>query len=124
MANKYLINGMWAEVTLMCGNHATPTNMVIQQGPHSLFYACPKYFEENRTADEFKCANRLNLIEFEKMIDHINERLCTEAAMCNCINLTNHAWMAKGVEFKILVHYPNKIIVMCINHPALTDIQR
>lgn len=124
MSQKYLINGIWADITLVCGNHEKPIEMNIQQGPHSPFYACPKYFEENRKEDEHKCANRLNLIEFEKMIDHINEMICLEAMESNTICLKNHAWKMKGIEYKILVHHEEKIVVQCINRPALTNIQR
>ena len=122
--SKYLINGMWADITLYCGCHDKPIPMVIQQGPHSPFYACPNYFEENRTENERKCANRVNLVDFEKMIDHINEILCVEAMENNNICLDNHVWKMKGITFKILHHSAEKIAVSCINKPALTNIQR
>ena len=124
MVGKYLVNGVWAEVSLYCGNHNEPIEMTIQKGPFSLFYACPKYFSENRAEGEHICANRLNLVDFEKMLDHINEILCTEAMDNNNVNLKNHSWKYKGIEIKILVHNTDKICVQCINRPALNSIQR
>lgn len=115
---------MWADIVLLCGNHEEPIETTIQVGPHSPFYACPKYFEENRNEGEHKCANRLNLVEFEKMIDHINEILCEEAMCNNNVCLKNHSWKAKGVTYKIISHRPEKIVISFVNTPALTDIQR
>lgn len=120
----YMITGSWGDTKLMCGNHEKPVEMVIQQGPHSLFYACPKYFGENREAGEHICANRLNLVEFDKMLDHINALLCEEAAVNNAICLTNYSWKSRGVEYKILSHTSSGIVVQCLNRKALIEIKR
>lgn len=120
----YMITGSWCDIKLMCVNHEKPVEMTLQQDPHSLFYACPKYFEENREEGEHKCANRLNLIEFNRMLDYINTQLCEEAAENNAICLTNHSWKQRGIEFKILSHNSSGIVVGCLNRKALNDIKR
>ena len=45
-----MIRGFWNSVQVICGNHCNEQiEMTVQEGPSSLFYACPKYHPENRT---------------------------------------------------------------------------
>lgn len=71
-----MIKNLWKHITLTCGNgHTEEVVMDLKQGPLSLFYACPKYYPENRKEKERACANRLNLVDFEKMLDHMTEKI-------------------------------------------------
>ena len=48
-----MISGMWKNVVLVCGNdHEIPQEMYVRQTDKDAFYACPKYYPENRDPDE------------------------------------------------------------------------
>lgn len=118
------IKNIWKEIEVYCGNgHNELVKMEIQQGPHSLFYACPKYHPENRTKDERACANRINLIDYEKMINHISDILI-EAEMNDVVeNLTGHSWSANGIDFKIISD-DDKIRVLMLSKKSLARDKR
>ena len=68
----YEIAEAWKYIKPKCGCHGeNKIDMVIQEGPASLFYACPKYHPENREPGERACNNRLNLIEYQKMVEDV-----------------------------------------------------
>lgn len=68
--NPQMITGSWGDITLVCGNtHEQPIEMVLQEGPASLFYACPKYHSENRSEGERACNNRLSIDDFFKALE-------------------------------------------------------
>ena len=64
------ITGIWKDITIVCGCHEQPVKMIIQEGPSSLFYSCPRYYPENRNENESACANRINLIDYEEMVNY------------------------------------------------------
>ena len=116
----YEIEASWKNITPICGCHGDERiEMVIQQGPHSLFYACPKYHPENRKPGEKACNNRINLIEYQKML----EKLMGEIAEADCTlsptDLTNLRWKSKGIEFVVLEHDGEKAVVSIKNVRAM-----
>ena len=124
MSEKYLISGIMAKMEIYCGNHPEPVKMQLKQGPFSVFYACPKYSEENRNEGEHICANRIGINDVERMVDHINSKMCDNGLLTSSVNLQNHGWKQNGVEYKILIHRSDKICVQCLNRSALTKIKR
>lgn len=119
------ISGSWEKIKLLCGNHEEPIEMVIHQGGASLFYSCPKYYPDNRTEDEKVCINRLSLKDFEtKLLGHINDLIVSAEINGEVLNLKHHKWKANGIEFEILEHTDDKIVVKMLNRKALSDIKR
>lgn len=115
-----MIQNIWGMVEIYCNHrHEKPIKMEIQEGPHSLFYACPKYHPENRTADERACSNRINLIDYEAMINHVSDILMGSMLNNSQDNLTNYAWSSKGIDFKIIEHTKDKIKILMTNKKAI-----
>ena len=119
-----MLSNFWKGLSFYCMNgHEHPIQMVCKEG-NSLFYACPKYNDDNRLTGEHKCANRLSITDLERLVDHINSKLCDDGFLNNVVNLKGHVWRENGVDYKILVHNRDKICVQCLDHSALTNIKR
>ena len=112
---KGLIKGFWETATLICGNHPDEeVEMTIKEGPTSLFYACPRYDADKRPSGDSPCLNRISLKEFEGMLDDLFE-LLTGGDTNTVLNLTNHSWTRKGIEYKVLLHTEKQIKIQVLN---------
>lgn len=114
-----MIMNLWQSIEIYCSNHDEPVKMTIQQGPHSLFYSCPKYYPDNRGEYERACSNRINLVDYEAMINYISELLMDAELNNRADNLTNVNWKSKGIEFYIIEHTKDKIKIKMLNKKAL-----
>ena len=116
-----LITGTWEDVKLVCiYRHDEPVEMEIKEGPSSLFYACPKYYAENREEGERACNNRLNLIDYDKMIATIDKKRYEAEMNSEKINLKNYTWKtSKGIEYTVLSHEGDKLVIGMINLTAI-----
>lgn len=115
------IENSWGNINPVCGNHkeGEPVKMSITQGPHSMFYSCPKYYPENRTREERACNNRINLIEYQAMVDHLNGLIAEASVNGGTVDLTNHRWEKKGIRYRVLDHTGDKITVEILNLRAM-----
>lgn len=115
-----MITGSWNKTTLICGNHpdGDEHKMIIQQGPHSLFYACPKHNFDKLEKGETPCYNRINLVDYEKMLNHIADILVDAEINGEEICLTNYTWHSKGKEFKVLKHDKDGLVIKFIDKIA------
>lgn len=112
---KGLIKGFWETATLICGNHPDEElEMTIKVGPTSLFYTCPRYAADKRSGGEPPCLNRISLKEFEGMLDDLFD-LLTEDDANTVLNLTNHSWKRRGIEYKVLLHTEKQIKIQVLN---------
>ena len=115
---KGMIKGFWETVTLTCGNHpGEEVQMEVRTGPTTLYYACPRYDPDKRTAGDPPCLNRITLKEFEGMLDDLFELLTGDDG-ATVLNLTNHTWTRKGIQYKVLSHTEKQIKVQVINRKA------
>ena len=116
-----MIKNFWKKIILVCGNHSDEEiTMDIINGPMSLFYACPKYYPENRKPGERACANRINLVDFEKMVEHLSELYEENFVEGNLINLTGYRWVYKKViQYEVIEHNQDHIKVKMLNKKAL-----
>lgn len=115
-----MIKNFWKKIILVCGNcHDEEIIMQLIQGPSSLFYACPKYYPENRKQGELACPNRINLIDYEKMVDYFSTRL-EESLLSGCKeNLTNVTWeYKKTIVFKVIKHTDEELKISMYNKKA------
>lgn len=111
-----IIKGFWGNVQLVCGNHSDEqVKMTIQEGPSSLFYACPKYHPENRTENERPCFNRISLAEYENMLTTLSDLIMGE----NIVNLNGYCWKKNGAEFEVISVLEEKIVVRVLNKRAI-----
>lgn len=111
----------WESITLVCANHGDDLGnvMELKKGPHSLFYACPKYqsiYDKNRTAER-SCNNRLTLVDYEALLGHLTEKARGEFGMT--VDLTGYRWKNKGVQYKVLRHEKGHFTVSMLNQKAI-----
>lgn len=116
-----MIKNLWKQVVLICGNHhKKEVVMNLKEGPSSLFYACPKYYPENRLPEERACVNRLNLVDFERMLDHISRKIMDNMERDIAVNLTGYQFKdKKGTQYKILLHTDEEIKIEVLNRRAI-----
>ena len=98
----FMITNLWKTIKIYCGNnHDELVELQPVQGPLSLFYACPKYYEQNREKNEKMCDNRLNLNDYNALVEHLT-KIISEAEEENMIlDLTGYKWKNKGVSYEI-----------------------
>jgi len=114
------ITGSWENVHLYCGAHQDElVEMQLKEGPHSLFYACPKYYPDNRKEGEHACYNRLNLVDCEKMLSTIADMIIEADSKGEIVDLTNYSWTKKGITYKILHYSPSRLDVSVFNKPSM-----
>ena len=115
-----MIKNLWSNVELYCGyRHEEPIKMEIQQGATTVFYACPKYHEENREEEERACRNFLYLNEYEKMLKKISDTLYKSEMENIKENLENYKWSENGVDFEIFYHKGDDLRVKMINRKSI-----
>lgn len=112
---------------LFCACHAEPVEMSVHEGSQyaafngssgSVFYSCPKYYEDNRSEGEKPCFNRLSLTEYEGLIEDLASVLNENSA--DQINLTGYRYRnKKGTDFQVLKHDIHHVDVSVLNNRAL-----
>lgn len=119
MSNYYTITNSWDDVTLVCCNrHETPIPMILQQGPSSVFYACPKYKEHEE--DERACNNRLSLDDYSTMLKHLHKLMVQAELNDERLNLTHYTWKdRKGTIFTVLSHEGSRLVIQVENRRAM-----
>lgn len=130
-----MIINLWTKVRLYCGNHPD-TDEKTEMRPHeapsgnmarslygsqlNMFYACPKYYQENRADGEKLCRNHISTKEFEGMLNHLAGILEKGEEYGGTINLVGEEWSSRqGVKFKVVKHTSNHIDVKCLNSKSL-----
>ena len=115
-----MIKDFWKSVTLVCGCHEKPVKMMIQSGPSSMFYSCPKYYPNNRQAGETACANRITLLDYEEMLKILETQMESNDGF-EIMNLAGFKFinLKKTIEFYVIKHENNEIVVSMKNLKAL-----
>ncbi len=121
-----MVKNIWSSIRLFCGNHED--NHSIEMIPHEgadgldMFYSCPKYYPENRSAEERPCGNRINLVEYQAAVEHISEVLEEAQLDGGTVNLRGHKWKnKKGIRFEVINHSMNHIDISFVNERALRN---
>lgn len=116
-----MIKNLWKQIEVVCGHHGDDhsNKMYLKQGPSSLFYACPKYYPENRQPGEAGCANRVNLVDFEKIVDKITEEIENAEMQGQQICLNNVTFKVRYTEVMVLKHTKEKIVLKLVNKQAV-----
>ena len=112
-----MITGLWKNVRLICGNpaHESHEIMELRQTPTDVFYACPKYYPQNREPDEKPCMtrfslsvpyrpcmNRISVGEVEKMLDLLAEKIQEEEADNGSFFAKNYRFETRIGKYKVL----------------------
>lgn len=113
-----LIKNFWKNIEIYCGNkHGEETPMQLVQGGASLFYACPCYYNLTR-----KCRNRINLIDFEGMMNTLMEHIVENEKKNIEEDLTGFKWKdKKGIQYEVFEHdmIYNKFKIRMLNKKAM-----
>lgn len=100
-----IVSNLWDRIDLYCDNgHENSTKMELMQMGKTLYYVCPKRFEDNRDKTEKRCGNRISVKEFESMLDRISTALYEAEMSGEVTSLENQRWTHKGVKFRIIEH--------------------
>jgi len=118
-----MIKNLCDLIEVHCDNgHQEPIPFYMKDGSDmnkDSFYACPKYYPENRTYDERACNNNLTITDYLKMVSHI-DKVITEAELNDQkLNLTNMKFKIGMVQYQIMEHTVKKIKVAVLNKRAI-----
>lgn len=118
-----LITGIWNDIKVVCGNHEPDDNgnypeLVIKSGPHSVFYCCPHGTVGNGSSS-LPCYNRINLIDYEKMLSHLATLILDAEANDESICLANYSWKDKTRYYEVLSHKGDNIVIKMIDTAAI-----
>lgn len=99
--------------------------MVLQEGPASLFYACPKYHSKNRSEGERACNNRLSIGDFFKALEALYGKIIEAELQDERLQLTNYEWKdRKGTRYKVLKQEGDKLTISVYNKKAINTYPR
>ena len=94
---------LWNRITIYCMNHDKPKEMHIVQNTEKIvspFFGCTQYFPENKADDESPCPNRLNMDDYQGLVQKFLEAVSDGQIGTD---YTNYEFDYKGVRQKIHV---------------------
>ena len=117
-----MIKNLWNRTTFCCNyRHEHPVDMQIIQGPASPFYACPKYYPENREAGEASCMMRLNFVDAENVLETFSSIIEKDEAEDLYKDYTNFEFDYKQIHVKVLKYSRiGKISLEILNRKAIS----
>ena len=118
-----MIKNLCDMIEIYCGHgHDEPILMYMRDGSDfgkDSFYACPKYYPENRNEFERACNNNLTITDYIKMVDYIDKKLTNAELNDEKIVMTNLKFKIGQVEYKVFEHTSKKIKVSVLNRKAI-----
>lgn len=109
-----MVKNLWSVVAFCCGNHEELIQMELKEGPHSVFYACPRYSEKYMGGTG--CPNRMSTVQAEEILNLISEKMEKAAKSGKTLNLTHAKFTYQGVECHIIEHTDHSIVVKVKNN--------
>lgn len=117
-----MIKNLCDMIEVYCDNgHKEPVRLYMKDGSDygkDSFYACPKYYPENRTEGERACNNNLTITDYIKMVNYIDKTLTDAELNDEKLNLTNVKFKIGQVSYRIMEHTSRKIKVAVLNKRA------
>ena len=118
-----MLTSIYSRVRLVCGNHpSSDVYLVPHEGNmgQDMFYACPKYYAENRSVGESQCMNRISLTDLDKIIMHISDVIEQAEENGSSIRIEGMCWKTgRGIECRVLRETKDHIDVAVINRRVL-----
>lgn len=111
-----MIQNLWSITKICCGCHDEPITMRLQNGPKSIFYACPEY--EKKYHGEKGCPNRVSTEIVEEIINLIGSKIEEAEQNGEELNLTNYRFTHKAVECVVVKYSPFFIKISLKNKRA------
>lgn len=125
-----MILNLWGQTEFVCCHRHNEEKMQILNGKQAVFYACPKYFSENREAGEPACNNSIYLTDAEKAVKHLSDRIFDMEMDDVVPNLNNYKFTIDNVDYAVLEHreydsresdQENKIKIQVLNRKAINQ---
>lgn len=111
----------WDKIKLVCGNHGDDFSnvMEIKDGKIGMtpFYKCPKYISIYSEAGGHSCNNRLNMVDFERMLEYITDEKYTDDG--DIVSVKGLKWKKNGIEYKVIEDTTDEITVVMKNNKAI-----
>lgn len=114
-----MLKNLWNITNFYCSHRHTPTKMEFLNGPLSLFYACPKYYEQNREPGELMCSMRLNLVDAEGILDKFSSIVLKDLEDDIIRDYTNMEFEYKAIHVKVLHYDEHHLDLDILNKKAL-----
>ncbi len=113
-----MIKNLWKQITIVCGHHPdSNVEFVVKEGVghQSDFYACPKYYPDNREEGETACLNHVRYEDLECIVIQISDKLEESLANGCQLCLTGKKWNWRTYHIRIKEHRSDEIVVSLIN---------
>ena len=114
-----MIKNLWKNTTFYCMNHEKYEVMEIRQGPKEIFYACPKYYPDNRSEGEKPCMNNMYIQIAQQAVEHFAGIIEEYEKQGIDVNIKGEKWVNKNVEFKVLEHKRDSLKIGILNRKFL-----
>ena len=119
-----MIKNLWNKTEIVCGCHeGMPIDeKIIMQpkaGHKSMFYACPKYYPENRQKGEIACVNHVNVEDFQKILNRISEECEKSMIFGQSPVIIGFTFKLKDITVKVLEYTPEKLVIQVYNKKAI-----
>ncbi len=115
-----MIKNLWKMTTFYCSyRHKEPVKMEIIQGPSSPFYACPKYYPQNREEGEPACPMRMNFVDAEGVLNKLSEIIDNDENNDIYKDYTNYEFDYKTIHIKVLKYKEGQIDLDIFNRKAM-----
>ena len=112
----------WEKIKLICGNNGDDysNEMSIYEGNAGMtpFYSCPKFVSIYADKGGRSCNNRLNIVDFEKMLEYVTDEKYTDDG--DVVSLVGMKWTKKGVDFKVIKEDDDYIYIVMTNKKAIS----
>lgn len=117
----YTMSNMFDNMSFMCGNNHNPVKMQILKTEKTVFYACPRYFDENREPGEPCCNNALYMNDAENGLSKINSIVAAKMMDNTEFHVKGMRVTSNGVEYKVLneLDDPDGLKIQVTNHKVL-----
>lgn len=118
-----MIKNLCDIIEIYCGHgHKEEIAMYMKDGADmgmDSFYACPKYYPENRKIGERACNNNLTITDYIKMVDYIDKILTVAELNDEKLNLTNSHFKIGQVGYHVMEHTNKKLKIEILNKKAI-----
>lgn len=114
-----MIKNLWKNVKIYCGRHEELVELVPNEKGSTLFYSCPKYYSMNREPNEKACANRISMMDYQMIVEHLGDVISMAEQNQEMINLTGHRWKKKNIRCEVVDHENGEYKVKVINTKSL-----
>ena len=105
-------------------NHEKPVELFPRMGTKELFYACPKYGPENRTAGERACLNNIYTQDAQAAVEYVSDKIEEyEAQGLTQEAVTGMKWIKRDIEYTVISYMNGKLKLGVLNRRALSKIR-